>query len=47
MDAVVALLGAGIFAVVGHGMAMWFRMGKIEGKIEMVCKLMFDGKKDS
>ncbi len=36
-DAIVALLGAGLLAVVGHGMAMWYRMGKIEGKIEVLC----------
>ena len=24
-------------AVIGHGVMMWYRLGKIEGKIEMLC----------
>ena len=43
VDAIVALLGVGIFAVVGHGMVMWYKMGKLEANIEMICKYIFDG----
>jgi len=41
IDAIVAMLCAGVIAVVGHGMAMWFRMGTIEGKLEMVLRELF------
>jgi hypothetical protein len=43
-DAIVALLGAGIFVVVGHGMAVWYKLGRVEAKIEMLCNAFFDKK---
>jgi len=39
-DAVVLLIGTGIFSVIGHGVLMWYRMGKIEGKLEMLCGIV-------
>jgi len=43
LDKYILIIVACVFAVIGHGTVMWYKMGKIEAKLEMLMKCVFDG----
>jgi len=40
LNIIIGLLGTFFLGILGHGIAIWHRIGKIEGKMDILIKLV-------